>query len=179
MKNLLIISYCFPPTQEIGGLRPYLLAKYIKNFGYNPIIVTKYDSEELDKNFNIIITDKFIDSYNLFQPKFTIKSNLLFTIIKDIISFPDYQYRWKNICLEAINKHVNLDNIDIIYSTSSPITCHLIAKTLKRKLNIPWVADLRDLWYGNHYNNNLLIRSKKHLSFLKILASPLFLKLSG
>jgi hypothetical protein len=36
-------------------------------------------------------------------------------------------------------------------STSSPVTSHIVAKELKEKHEIPWVADLRDLWTQNHY----------------------------
>ncbi len=41
--------------------------------------------------------------------------------------------------------------IDGILSSSPPATCHLIARSLKEKYHIPWVADFRDLWTQNHY----------------------------
>jgi glycosyltransferase involved in cell wall biosynthesis len=40
---------------------------------------------------------------------------------------------------------------DIIVSTFGPPATHLTASMLKRKLNVFWVADYRDLWYGNYY----------------------------
>jgi glycosyltransferase involved in cell wall biosynthesis len=36
--------------------------------------------------------------------------------------------------------------VSVLFSTSSPITSHLIAHRLKRLTGIPWVADFRDLW---------------------------------
>jgi hypothetical protein len=68
-------------------------------------------------------------------------NNRLGRMVNEIISFPDYQYFWKKKCLDAIYAKVDLENIDIIYSTSSPVTCHLIAKELKRKHGIPgWLT---------------------------------------
>jgi len=43
-------------------------------------------------------------------------------------------------------------------SSSSPVTCHLIANKLKKNYDIPWIADLRDLWTQNHYYLHSRIR---------------------
>lgn len=40
---------------------------------------------------------------------------------------------------------------DIIVSTFGPPAAHITAAILKRKLDVFWVADYRDLWYGNYY----------------------------
>ncbi|MBO7714376.1 MAG: glycosyl transferase GT4 family protein, partial [Methanobrevibacter sp.] len=42
---------------------------------------------------------------------------------------------------------------------SWPITCHTIAKDLKERQNIPWIADLRDLWNLNPYVSHTFIRN--------------------
>ena len=38
---------------------------------------------------------------------------------------------------------------DAIYSTSAPITAHLVAGIVKRLTGVPWVAEFRDPWLGN------------------------------
>jgi glycosyltransferase involved in cell wall biosynthesis len=43
---------------------------------------------------------------------------------------------------ELIRKH----SIDAIYSSSPPYTCALIARSLKRRTGLPWVAGFRDPW---------------------------------
>ncbi len=40
MKKVLIISFYFPPSPNIGAQRPYRLAKYLPKFGWEPIILT-------------------------------------------------------------------------------------------------------------------------------------------
>ena len=53
---------------------------------------------------------------------------------------------------------MNNEEIDAIISSSWPITCHTIAKDLKEKHDIPWIADLRDLWNLNPYVSHTFIR---------------------
>ena len=40
---------------------------------------------------------------------------------------------------------------DLIYSSSPPPTMHLAAARLARRLGVPWVAELRDLWSDNFF----------------------------
>ena len=38
---------------------------------------------------------------------------------------------------------------DVLYSTSSPVSAHLVALLVSRATGIPWVADFRDAWTKN------------------------------
>jgi glycosyltransferase involved in cell wall biosynthesis len=40
MRKILIISYHFPPDAAVGGMRPAKFAKYLPQFGWEPIILT-------------------------------------------------------------------------------------------------------------------------------------------
>ena len=40
MPRVLIITFCYPPTQVIGSVRPAGLAKYLPQFGWEPLILT-------------------------------------------------------------------------------------------------------------------------------------------
>lgn len=44
-------------------------------------------------------------------------------------------------------------HFDWIISTYGPPAPHLVASQLSQKLNVPWLADYRDLWFGTHYQN--------------------------
>ncbi|MFY7787555.1 MAG: glycosyl transferase, partial [Thermoflexibacteraceae bacterium] len=44
MKKVLIITYYFPPCGGIGVLRCLKLAKYLREFGWEPIIYTAKDA---------------------------------------------------------------------------------------------------------------------------------------
>ena len=48
----------------------------------------------------------------------------------------------------AIRAH-RAARFDALYSTSSPVTAHLVAGTVKRLTGVPWVAEFRDPWVGS------------------------------
>jgi glycosyltransferase involved in cell wall biosynthesis len=39
--------------------------------------------------------------------------------------------------------------VDVIYSSASPISAHLVAGLIHRATGVPWVAEFRDPWIGN------------------------------
>ncbi|MDR7665098.1 hypothetical protein RG963_04685 [Methanosarcina sp. Z-7115] len=179
MKKVLIISYYFPPDPEIGGLRIKGLAKYLPYFGWEPIILTKNLPDNSDSIYNIIKTSCFeYNSIHSFKkkiglnPKETVnkqlgKSNLknkkmlldiLLNFAAEVLTYPDNQKIWYSHAFELGDKLLIDQNIDAIISSSSPIISHIIAHDLKEKHNIPWIADLRDLWTQNHYNSYSCIR---------------------
>jgi len=40
MRKILIVSYHFPPDASVGGMRPAKFAKYLPQFGWEPIVLT-------------------------------------------------------------------------------------------------------------------------------------------
>lgn len=65
---------------------------------------------------------------------------------------PDTKIRWyKNAIDDIIKRVLKEEKIDLIFSTSYPYTDHLIALEIKKRINKPWVVDLRDPWVGNKF----------------------------
>jgi glycosyltransferase involved in cell wall biosynthesis len=181
MKKVLIISYCFPPRGWAGGLRIQGLAKYLPEFGWEPIILTPKLPESPNTKFRIIQTpyrdvigsltkaigfkteegvkSQIKKKLGMCTPKnkrLFVDSILLF--IQEIIAYPDLEKGWYQYAIKAGSELLQQEKIDAIISSSSPVTCHLIAKELKMKYKIPWIADLRDLWTQNHYYQYTRIR---------------------
>lgn len=69
--------------------------------------------------------------------------------IRRLLFFPDDQVGWLPFALVAALRAHRATPFDAIYSTSSPITSHLVAGILKRWTGLPWVAEFRDPWLGN------------------------------
>lgn len=80
--------------------------------------------------------------------KFSISPLLYF--LREIIAYPDKEKNWKFPAIKAAEQFLQKEKIDAIISSSPPVTSHVIAKVLKSKYRIPWIADLRDLWIQNH-----------------------------
>lgn len=69
-------------------------------------------------------------------------SNLLKLI--NFFSFPDNKMGWFPFALIKGFKLCRKEKIDLLFSTSPPLTCHLTGFTLKKITGIKWVADYRD-----------------------------------
>lgn len=162
---------------EIGGIRLYGLAKHLPKYGWNPIILTPFLPGEPDSRVRVIQTpyddivalwkrriglnpkktahEQFGVSRSKGQP--SILDRLMYLPL-EIITYPDSMRGWYKYAVEAGDNLLQSEKIDAILSSSYPITCHLIAKTLTEKYRVPWIADLRDLWTQNPYSNHCALR---------------------
>jgi hypothetical protein len=155
------------------------LAKYLPEFGWQPIILTTPLGEKPDSRFgppNDFKNDiRTIETGNSSAPdghdenilikinnRFDLASQKSLSFLKffynlfyihfyqAIVNYPDSEKGWKLFALKAGSELLQKEDIDAIISSSSPVTSHLIAKELKNRYRIPWIADLRDLWSQNH-----------------------------
>ena len=69
--------------------------------------------------------------------------------LRRLFFFPDDQVGWLPFALVAAVRATRSVPIDAMYSTSSPVTAHLIAGVVRRLTGTPWVAEFRDPWIGN------------------------------
>jgi hypothetical protein len=165
MKKVLIIAHLFHASPRIPGL-----AKYLHEFGWQPIILTAPMSEKSDLQCRVIETGyhdilgslkKLLRVNPAEDIRREVKKRLGVTSKKTavdffltlggaLINYPDSERGWNPFAVNAGSKLLQKENIDAMISSSSPVTSHLIAKELKIKHKIPWVADLRDLWTQNH-----------------------------
>ncbi len=171
--KVLFISYLFPPVAGGGVQRSSKFVKYLPQFGWEPIVITvkePYDfyrddemMEDVQGNFIIARTFsiepmKWVRKFLKKKSQSKIKSDSLKTSdqkslkpgflvkLKTYILFPDNEILWLPF---AVIKGVKLTikyKPDLIYSTASPFTDHLIAYILAKFFKLPWVADFRDLW---------------------------------
>lgn len=169
-KKVLIISFFFPPNPGIGGVRIYGLAKNLLKLGWTPVILTtelmgksnlpieiiecvyKDKVHVIKKIFGINRKVSFIDNTQLsknFNRKRKLK--ILFYTLKNILLFPDRYSTWYKHAISQIDIYFKKNPIEVIISSSGPITSHRIASHIKKKYNVKWIADYRDLWSTSHY----------------------------
>ena len=77
-------------------------------------------------------------------PPWRLRQNVL-----SLLTIPDQYWGWY-FPAKRVGEHL-LENMDFdaILSTSPPSTSHLIGLSLKKKYQIPWIADFRDPWVAN------------------------------
>lgn len=159
MKKVLIIARYF-------GTRVPGLLKYLMEFGYLPILLTTVSGQDkpLPPDIKFIQTDfgkGLLGLGSSADLRGRVKQRLgatsrksfidsLLTLGGEIFNYPDSYKGWKSLALKAANELLQNEKIDVIISSSSPVTGHIIANELKAKYHLPWVADLRDLWSQNH-----------------------------
>lgn len=67
--------------------------------------------------------------------------------------FPDYLIGWYPFAVQKGISIIKRRDIHMLYSTSPSPVGHLIALSLAKKYNIPWVADFRDPWAYAYFGN--------------------------
>lgn len=173
MKKVLIISFFFNKKEEIGSIRLRGLAEFLPKFDWEPTILTIKINNETESNFRTVET-KYSDLVANWESKFKFSSENIklkskknsksFTGILtkawlEIFTYPDPEKNWFKPAVEASSNLLENEHFDAILSSSSPVTCHLIANELKKRYKIPWIADLRDLWTQNPYFNHTFGRT--------------------
>ena len=154
-----MIAYYFPPIGGSGALRPLKLAKYLPGYGWSPFILTVRNPDwyyafdpklltDLQRQAKIFRSFMLRSSwiYRIFNP---LRIRKLDATIRRFFIQPDDQVGWVPFAIKLAYRITKQFKVDAIYSTSSPLSCHLIADSLHRKTKIPWIADFRDEWYEN------------------------------
>ncbi|WP_434133571.1 glycosyltransferase [Sporomusa sphaeroides] len=73
--------------------------------------------------------------------------------LSNLLTFPDSTLWWAYQAVQHIEQNMDLQEFDVLYTTSGPCAAHLVGYYLKKKYNIPWVADFRDEWINNPYSD--------------------------
>lgn len=172
MKKVLIISYYWPPAGGVGVLRNLKFVKYLRSFGWEPVVYAPLNADypqEDHNNFNDIPEDIELIRYPIMEPfslfrKFTgrkdsNKSNPVyvrqnnagildkFSIwIRGNFFIPDARFLWIKPSVKFLSKYLENNKIDAILTDGPPHTNTVIGQKLSEKFNIPWLADFQDPW---------------------------------
>ncbi len=182
MKKVLIITYYWPPSGGAGVQRWLKFVKYLRDYGWEPIVYTPENPESpatdysLEKDIPIgttIIKTPIWEPYSAYK-KFVgrkkddkIKAGFLAeketpSITENIsvwirgnFFIPDARKFWVKPSIKILVPYLKENPVEAIISTGPPHSMHLIALGLKQKLNIPWLADFRDPWTNIDFYNDL------------------------
>lgn len=162
MRTILIIAHEYPPIYSAGAERIRNFARYLPEFGYQPVILTtgRYGGLASDATENVYrAADLAQCALGFLRRKripaatqatqfrvATIASESLAGRVRDAIMIPDTKLGWLLPAVALGNRLIAAQQPALIFSSSPPETAHLIAHRLQRAAGIPWVADLRDGW---------------------------------
>ncbi|HWN99002.1 MAG TPA: glycosyltransferase family 4 protein [Blastocatellia bacterium] len=178
MKKVLFIAYHYPPLGGVGSQRSQKFARYLLDNDWRSVVLTPekgsylFDpSLEDGSNLGIeVVRTKNVDLSSVFKVAVPVrhksglrpasddslhKGDSLRRFVRRAVHtgvyVPDAQIGWFPYAMSAGKRILKTQDIDAIYSTSFPITAHLVAYRLKQATGKPWIADFRDLWTEFHY----------------------------
>lgn len=193
MKNLLILSYSYPPSNAPAAQRPFALAKYVDKNRYKVTVITCSNADSslgFDTGF-----DPELPGVNLIQIKSKIGSGAasfrkstmakqakpslvgrikgwIFTNLSGWI-LPDKAIFWYPNVVAYLKATPDLvQQTDLVFSTAPLFTNHLLGMWIKNKRpDIRWVADIRDFHYACNWSEKSGIKAlyhrKKELRLIK------------
>ncbi len=177
MKKVLIISYHFPPDAAVGAIRPAKFAKFLPEFGWEPIIYTVKDRyyESCDNSklepalktlkiyrANLIpsplgiysrLVGKKNKSLNLPPPvQFVNKTSQgevssIKRFISSIVRVPDDKQGWIANIVMDGIRILRKHKIDTFVTSGPPMSTHIGGLLLKIITQTKWLADFRDPWW--------------------------------
>lgn len=155
MKRALIITYYFPPVNIIASKRYGEMAPYMKEFGWEPFILTAKSQGDLKVTIpeeNIIRIGENCDSGKKTVVEGSYEKIPLFlkpfyflykkSGIK-LATIDRFLFSWLRQVLKQEELIRNI-NPDVIIATSQPAVDLWLGYFLSRKLKKPWIAEFRD-----------------------------------
>ena len=183
-KRVLIITYYWPPCGGAGVQRWLKFVKYLREFGYEPIIYTASNGEmpaydpsleaEIPEGVEVL-RQPIWEPYSLYgkimghgkseklntgflsetgKPKFSKKAGIW---IRGNFFIPDARCFWIRPSAKFLASYLKENPVDLIISTGPPHTMHIIALKVKRRTGTTWIADFRDPWTNIDFYKDLML----------------------
>jgi hypothetical protein len=161
MRRVLIVAYYFPPVGGIGSIRLARFAHHLPEFGWQPrVLAPRATPHARDPEL------RYPEDGVVRSPSFELSrlaraipgqaesgENRNGVSLREMVRsqgrrlvFPDAQIGWYPAAVLSGLRVLRRERIDAVYSSSFPITAHLVARTLSRRARLPWVAEFRDPW---------------------------------
>ncbi len=192
IKRVLIITYYWPPSGGGGVQRWLKFAKYLPEYGWQPVIFTPETQNAPATDITLesditpdleIIRRPIWEPYSIYRqitgrkadenPGAAFASGKKDNPLTEDISnwirsnffIPDARKFWIKPSVRFLKKYIPENRFDAVVTTGPPHSMHLIGLGLKKALNIQWLADFRDPWTDIDYFDQLKLTSlanRKH-----------------
>lgn len=163
MRRLLMVAYYFPPLGGIGSLRALKFAAYLPELGWDVTVlaprrgayyrdptlgfpedrVIRTGSLELSRAGKAVLAPGTPDTQAAAVGPL---GRRVRDAVRRWVYRPDPQIGWYPFALSAGRAALRDRRFDAIFSTSFPVTAHMVARSLRREFGVPWVAEFRDPW---------------------------------
>jgi glycosyltransferase involved in cell wall biosynthesis len=180
-KQVLFITYYWPPSGGAGVQRCLKFVKHLPEFGIRPTVITVSEKEgsypildetlaaDIPAGIRVIRTST--NEPFEFYKKITGKKEIpyggfandrgeslaqkFFKFLRGNLFIPDARLGWNKYAIQAASKLLAEEKFEAVITTSPPHSSQLIGLALKQKFGIRWIADVRDPWTDIYYYKDL------------------------
>src|SRR5207245_6589910 len=179
--KVLVIAVNFPPDAEVGAKRVAGFCRYLREFGIQPVVLTVEDRfhRVLDETVPVpqgvpVVRTSFPNPLHWYRrlrvqlrrnPKVSVapeevppavpKGGFFRHQLLALLETPDEYWGWYFPAIRAAEELIHTEPIAAVLSSGPPWTSHLIARHLKKKYRIPWLADFGDPLTSNPWRRRL------------------------
>lgn len=182
VQKVLIITYYWPPSGGSAVLRWLKFVKYLRNYGWEPVVYTPENPEaqetdhslekDIPENLTVLKT-RITEPYGLYK-RFTGRkksdrlgvgmmadrkskslTSRISLWIRSNLFIPDPRMLWIRPSARYLKKYLRTHPVQAIITTGPPHSMHLIGMRLRAATGIPWIADFRDPWTNIDFYNDL------------------------
>jgi glycosyltransferase involved in cell wall biosynthesis len=173
MRDVLLVSYYFPPSGGPGVQRALKFARYLPEYGYRPLVLTVPEDAEFPARdpsliaecppSGQIIRSSILEFYNLYRRlagggsrvPLDIQSTSAGTVpwrrrvlrrLRGAFFIPDGRMGWLLPGTRAGIRACRQRPVSAIWATGPPFTAHWIAARISAGTGLPLVLDFRDPW---------------------------------
>jgi glycosyltransferase involved in cell wall biosynthesis len=168
--RVLVITFTFPPSAEVGGQRLSRLCHHLPANGIDPVVLTVDErfSSTQDSSLPIPEGVRIVRTGMVQHPLDAVaarrkrkgtadpkpaaasaakkKKQWVRRQILASLKIPDRHWGWYWHALHKARHLLRDEAFDAVLSSGPPWTSHLIARRLHTEFGIPWLADFRDPW---------------------------------
>ena len=175
MKVLLVTMY-FPPAGGGGVQRPLKTATHLPALGIETHVLAPDDPKWLHRDEELRPpTQAFVHRARYLGPRARLPAEELHgldgpermlaqaKLAYRRVLLPDASVTWLPTAVPAAVRLAKREGIDMVMTTSPPVSMNLIGAAVKQLTGIPWVADLRDavLWNADRRFDRTAVQAKE------------------
>jgi len=138
MRNLLLLSYTFPPDNTAAAARPGQLYDYLPELGYQPHVVASSFEGGTNADQHVRRVPGKQES-----GRRRLASRLIRWWMRNSAPYDD-RLPWIPYASGAAADVIGSRRVEAIFSTSPFLASHVVALLLKRRYGLPWIADFQD-----------------------------------
>jgi glycosyltransferase involved in cell wall biosynthesis len=158
-KNLLLVSYYFPPMGLGGVQRAAKTAKYLARSGWDVTVLTcrhegfpLYDDSLLNDLPEGVEIVRVPDPAGISRKSGSSEEYILKTgsgLLQRLVRVPDAKALWASNAIEKAANIIKEKAINYVMTTSPPPSVNKLGIRLKNDYGIRWLADFRDPWFAD------------------------------